>query len=664
GTIECEQCGQCLRVCPVGALIEQNFKYTGRVWEMAKTATTCPYCGVGCTITLNVKQGRIHRVTSDSEGLTEGNLCVRGRFGIDFVTSDARLESPMIRINGKQKRVSWDKALDLVAETFTKAKKKAAGSVAVLGSPRCTNEDNYQLAKFARECLGTKNIDFSDRAAYAETLDGIADVVGVATAATNSLSAVARAEAILMLDADVSESNPQFSTMIQDAVRRGGAHLTVADGRRTKLARYAAEWLPITPGSEAIVLGAVVRRVSDSGSVAAGLGAKKISELAASLDGCSLEAAAEMSGVEADRIAAAADAFARAGSGAVIISGLAGRGVGTLAADLVALTGNIGEAGGVYVTGLPNNWQGAVDMGVSPAGKGLLAAEIIQAAADGKIKALYVMGDNPLGAFPGAAQALENVDFLVVQDIFSGPLTEMADVVLPAAAFAEKRGTFTNMERRVQGVRPAVRPVGEARPDVQILADLAGRMGVRMASGAAEVMDEISGAIRHYKHINYEALEAGPMWWPASKKHERGASALTLDALGKGFPTPAPPGELEGAVFTDDPHTYRLVVGAKRFVSGRASRFAQGLRDVYPEPLLEMSPADAAELGVKDLTKVAVRSPHACVEVRVKITPKSLPGTVFLPTGLDEAPVGELLGHNGAARAAKAAVSIEKVQRA
>lgn len=688
-TIECEQCGQCLRVCPVGALIEQPFKYRARAWELTKTRTTCPHCGVGCTLILNTKGEKIYRVTSDADSLTGGNLCVRGRFGWDFVDSDSRLTTPMVRKNGKLVPASWDEALDLVAEKLDFAKRATgAGSIAVFGSTRCTNEDNYQLQKFARGVLGTNNIAFSDRAAYGNTLAGVADVLGVATAATNSLAAVEQVDAVLVLDADVSEVNPMFSLRIQNAARRNAAKLIVADSRRTKLARYAGSWLPIAAGSESIVLGAIVRRVCENERVTSGVEpASQIAMLAESLADCTLEAAEEASGVEASRIAAAADVFASARSGAVIVSGLAGREIGRLAADLAVLTGNVETQGGVYAIGLANNWQGASDMGVSPstlpggaevgdagvrarfedvwgcdvpATAGLGAVEMMTAAAAGAIAAAYVMGDNPTAAFPNAAEALSNVKFLVVQDILRGPLAEVADVVLPAASFAEKRGTFTNMERCVQRVRPAIRPRGEARSDAWIVAEVAARMGVEMTAAPSEIMAEIAGLCPAYAHVNYEGLERGPVRWPAAKSGEGGAEALFADGFADGFPKLSP-ASVTPAPATDEEYAYRLVVGERRFHSGTMSRFAKGLSEVYSEPLLEVSPEDAAALGVKDAAKVALTSPHARMEAKVKVTGKSLPGTVFLPFGFAEVPVAKLLGWNGSGRATKAAIKIERV---
>lgn len=685
-TIECEQCGQCLRVCPVGALIGLDFKYRARAWELAKTDTTCPHCGVGCTLTLNTKQGRIARVTSESAESTGNNLCVRGRFGADFVQSEKRLTQPMIRKDGELVPVGWDEALDLVASKFEAAKELGgAQGLAVLGSARATNEESYVLQKLARCVFGTNNVDFSDRATFANTLSGIADVLGEPTAATNSLESVADCDAILVVDADVSEINPMFSLWVQRAVRQRGAKLIVLDGRRTKLARFATTWLPIAPGSEDVVLGAIVRRICDKGETSEP--APQVAKLSASLASSTLDEAAGASGVEAGAIAAAADAFAAAGSGAVIISGLAGREMGRLAANLGLLTGNAQSRGGVYAVGLQCNWQGALDMGMTPStlpgdapvsdtaargrlqdawqcqvpeAAGLDIVKIMDAATAGAIRAAYVVGDDPTITLPGAMDALAKIDFLVLQDILEGPLLEVADVVLPSASFAEKRGTFTNMERAIQRVRPAIEPPGEARRDLRIIADIAARMGFDVPMDAGVIMDEIAAVCPTYSHVSYEALEEGAVRRPVSKTDERGAAALFGEGFAAGHPKLAEV-SVKPALVVDAERAFRLATGQKRFHSGPLSRAAKGLAEMCPEALVEISPEDAAALGLKDATSVRVSSSLGTIEAKVKVTTRSLPGAVFLPFGFSETPVGRLFGWNGAARVTKAAVSIAKV---
>lgn len=642
-TIECEQCGQCLRVCPVGALIGRDFKYRARVWELAKTRTTCPHCGVGCTLTLNTKQGRIMRVTSESADGAGNNLCVRGRFGVDFVHSEKRLTSPKIRKKGKLVDVSWGEALDAVAGKFAEAK-RTKKAMAVLGSARCTNEEGYMLQKFARTVLGTENVDFGERASFGDTLAGIAEVLGVTTVATNSLAAVRSCDAVLVVDADVSEANPVFSLAVQDAVRRSGAKLIVVDSRRTKLARFATSWLRSAPGSEDIVLGAIVRRVCEKSE--AKLQPAEADVLLKALEGCTLEGAESASGVDAAAIAAAADTLARSSAAAVIISSLAGRATGALAADLAVVGGNVLTAGGVYVVGLSSNSQGALDMGMSPGPKGKSATEMVRAAAGDELRAAYIMGDDLTGTDADAVRALSDVEFVVVQDVLEGPLTEIADVVLPGAAFAEKSGTFTNMERLVQRVRPAIQPPGRAKPDIEILADLASRMGSDLERDPAAVMTEIAGDRESYAGVTYESLGEGGVVLPAIEPP-------------KGFPKLVPVSP-EARVETDEEYAYCLVTGQRRFHSGAQSRAAKGLSEAYPEPLAEMSHEDAQAIGAKDGTRVNISSPGGRVTARVKITAKSVSGTVFVPYGFEEAPVAQLLGWNGSARATKTAVKVEK----
>jgi len=668
---ECEQCGQCLRVCPVGALIEQSFKYRARAWELHKTATTCPHCAMGCTLTLNTKQGRILRVTSETPGLSGGNLCVRGRFGFDFAESEDRLQFPLIRVSGELRRAEWDEALAVAAAGLDGARRSdGPGSIAVFGSPRCTNEENYQLQKFARAVLGTNNIDFMDRPSCAGTLDGIEEATGARTAATNSVDALETVGSVLVVDSDISESQPMLALPVLRAVRQKGAALVVIDARRTKMARQSTHWLNVRAGSEEVVLGAIVRFLCENGRVE-GLEQDELSGLLESLVECGLERAEQVSGVDATKMAGAAEALASSGSVAVLISALAGRETASLACDLVSMTE--GNGGGVYAAGLPANWQGAVDMGVTPsrlpggadirderaraafetawgaavpAAGGMSAHRLLEQAEKGAIRAALVMGDS-FSSAPSAVAALGKVDFVVVQDTFAGPLLECASVVLPSTSFAEKRGTFTNMERYVQRVRPALPPLGEARADTEILAEIAGHLGVRLESKPGLLMREVSSVCPSYAEVTYDLMESGPVRTIASETNAAGGKTARL--------VPASPSL---AVEDDGRYPLRLVAGSRRFHSGAQSGKARGLKEAYPEPAVEVNPADAELLGLKDSVDAIVRTPHGEHTLKVKLTLKSSPGTVFIPLGF--AAAATLLGWNGSAPATKTVAILQK----
>jgi predicted molibdopterin-dependent oxidoreductase YjgC len=294
-----------------------------------------------------------------------------------------------------------------------------------------------------------------------------------------------------------------------------------------------------------------------------------------------------------------------------------------------------------------------------PQREGLDLTGVLEAAAAGKIKAAYVMGDDPSATHPGAVEALKNVDFLVVQDAVDGPLTGIADVVLPGLSFAEKRGTFTSMERAIQRVRPALKPERGARRDLEILSEIAARMGSTLESDAATVMEEIARVNPSYSHVSYEALDDGAMRWPVSDSEPRGAASLLDGELPSGYPTLAPVSAAPAALSVDE-NEMRVLTGQRRFHSGHLSRMAKGLTEAYPEPLAELSPQDAQRLGVKDGMIVKLASSKGEVKAKVKVTGKSLPGTVFLPFGFAEASAAELLGWNGEARIVKAGVSVEK----
>ncbi len=467
--LDCEFCGECVEICPVGALTTRQFKYKARSWNLEKSDSVCNYCGCGCTVTYETRAGRIMRA-----GPAHNNyLCTKGRFGWDAVHHPDRLTTPKIRVNNELVDCTWDEALNAVAKGLRAVKDKdGTAAVGGLGSVRTTNEDDYLFQKFLREVVGTGNVDTLARLKAPKGLNAVFF--------SGELSRMAEHEVILVLDKNVGEINPLTGIEIVRAVNRKGRTLVLVNDGYNKFNKIASLVLPLTQD-------------------------KAVTELAGAL----------ASGKDAGEAGQAAKLLAAATSVAIIvparISDAELAGIKTLAAGLKGVT--------FYPLVRRSNFQGSLDMGVL-AGylpgyrkadtPGLNAVEMIEAIGSGKLGALYVMGDDPAGSDPGLAQTLAKLEFLVVQDIFLTETAKMANVVLPAAASAEKTGTFTNLERRLQQISQAEAPVGEARPDWEIIQDLAQRMGSALRHGSAdEILREIRSVVQPYAN-----LAVGSCWQP------------------------------------------------------------------------------------------------------------------------------------------------------
>ncbi|MFC1900797.1 molybdopterin-dependent oxidoreductase [Chloroflexota bacterium] len=515
---ECTFCGTCVALCPTGALMEKDRVYTGTVRD--KVETTCPYCACGCTISAEVKDNRIVRVRPGKEGVNNGTLCVGGSYGCDFIHSPDRLERPLIKKDDGFEDTSWEEALKLVADEFIRIKDKhGADSLAVLGSPKCTNEENYLLQMFARCVLGTNNIDNSSR-----LYDG-----GVIPGEKNDLNALEQADVIIVIGANPALSAPLVEYAVKRAVKFGNARLILIDPRRTNLSSMAHIKLEPNVGTDVALLNGMARaiinkKLLDTASI--DINSKEYKEYAETLAKYSPEYVESVTGVPDEQIQNAARMYAGAEKAAIIYgTGITQykNGADSVKAlyNLAHLTGNVG--GSLYSLQRDSNSRGAGDMGATPdffpgyrsvtdAGArkefekcwkaslpdkpGLSALEIIEQAKAGKIKALWIVGENPALSFPNrilVEEALAVVDFLVVQDMFLTETAELAKVVLPAASFAEKEGTFTNFEGRLNRLQKVIATVGESLPDWQIILRLAEKMNCPLpCSSLEQVADEIT----------------------------------------------------------------------------------------------------------------------------------------------------------------------------
>ena len=681
----CVFCGQCVAVCPVGALVDKEAQGKGRTWEFTKVKTTCNYCGVGCNFDFNIKDGKIVKVTSNPESVVNGiNLCVKGRFGYDYIHSKDRLTTPLIKRNGKFEKASWEEAYQLISSRFTQIKKESGSdSLAVLSSAKCTNEENYLLMKFSRVVLGTNNVDHCARLCHSATVAGLAQAFG-SGAMTNSIKEIANASVIYLTGSNTTENHPIIALEIKKAVTKNGAQLIVADPREIELVKYATLWLRQRPGTDVALFNGLMNVI-----ISEGLEDKEFisertegyEELKNTVLKYPPEVVEKITGVPADYIRKAARIYAAAPTVSLIYSmGITQHTTGTdnvlSTANISMLTGNVGkESSGVNPLRGQSNVQGACDMGALPdvysgyqkvidpqirekfskawgvelSDKvGLTVIEILNAAYEGEIKGLFVMAENPAMSDPDlnhAIEALKKVEFLVVSDIFMSETAELADVVLPGVSIAEKDGTITNTERRVQRIRKAVEPVGESKPEWQMICELAEEMGYNMSyNNPGEIMEEIAQLTPIYGGMCYNRLDNGGLQWPCLDINHLGTKYLHKDKFSRGKGKFTAVEFKAAAELPDEEYPLLLTTGRVlyHFHTGTVTRRSKGLNEIYPDALVEISPHDAEELKIKNGEFVEVTSRRGKIKAKAKVTEKSGRGEVFISFHFKEAAVNLL----------------------
>lgn len=680
----CEFCGLCVSTCPVGALTEARSKGKHRVWEAKKTLTTCPYCGTGCELELHVKDNQITKVKSRPDSLNHGNLCVKGKFGYDFVNSPERLKKPLLKKGNDFVEIEWEEALDLMAKKFAKIKSDSGpDAIAGLSSAKCTNEENYLFQKLMRSVIGTNNVDHCARLCHASTVAGLAISFG-SGAMTNSIDDIEDAGAILVIGSNTTEAHPIIGLGVLKAAREKGAKLIVIDPRGIKLTKFADVWLPQKPGTDVAVLNGLMNVILSEGLADKDFIKERTEDFEALeklLPEYTPEKVEEISGVPAEDLRRAARMYAKADAASVIYSmGITQHTTGVdnvkSIANLAMLTGNMGRRGtGVNPLRGQNNVQGACDMGALPnvypgyqkvaeeasrdkLGKawgcslpdstGLTVVEIMNAAAEGSVKGLYIMGENPMLSDPDVGhveEALENLDFLVVQDIFLTETAALADLVLPGQTFAEKDGTFTSTERRVQRIRKAIEPPGEARSDWQIITDVAKAMGDDMAyNSPSEIMDEIASVTPSYGGMSFERIDKVGLQWPCPDKDHPGTPVLHAGKFARGLGKFHPVGFKPPAEEPDVEYPMILTTGRllNQFHTGTMTRKTEGMDEVGPVAAAEISPKDAKKHNLKTGDKVKLVTRRGEIEANALVTDKSRPGIIFMPFHFHEAPANRL----------------------
>jgi formate dehydrogenase alpha subunit len=661
----CESCGACVAICPAGALVPRSEKPGGQ-----QVKTICPYCGVGCGIYLGVRGGVLIGARGDPENpVNKGKLCVKGRFGsIDFVHHPDRLKLPLIRQDGKLVTATWEEALDLVVSKLAKYK---GDQFAAIASAKCTNEENYLIQKFARKVMGTNNVDHCARLCHAPSVAGLAQSFG-SGAMTNSINEISNAACILAIGTNTTETHPVIGLQIKKAVR-DSAKLIVANPRRIDLCRIADLWLQHRPGTDVPLLMGMMRVIVDEGLQDQAFIDERCEDFEAfkeSLHNFSLDKVEEITGVPRDKIAAAARLYATTKPGSILYAmGITQHSHGTdnviATANLAMLTGNVGKTStGVNPLRGHNNVQGACDMGALPnvypgyqsvadakvkekfetawsvalsSDPGLTLTEIFDAAYEGKIKAIYLLGENPVLSEPDAKhveEALNKLDFLVVQDIFLTETARLADIVLPGVTFAEKDGTFTNTERRVQRIHKAIEPVSDSRPDWWITQEIAKRLDGKGFDfdHPSEIMDEIARLTPSYGGISYRRLEKGGLQWPCPDKAHPGTTILHTQQFTRGKGRFMPLDYRPSLELPDKEYPLLLTTGRVlyQFHTGTMTRKVSGLNTLRGEELVEMNPADAVALDITDGEAVRVTSRRGHVIAKTKVTEDCPPSVIFM----------------------------------
>ena len=672
---ECTFCGTCVALCPTGALTEQEKTYRGTTQTVVQT--TCPFCGCGCSICLEAKDGCVVRVTPGRENsVNRGTLCVRGSYGCDFIHSPDRLLRPLVKTNGSFEESSWDTALQLVATQFQRIRDEyGSNSLAVLGSSKCTNEENYLLQRFARSVLGTNNIDNGGRLYNSASRVGLGSSLSF-SGTTNYLEDLEQTELILVIGADPHSSAPVVSYAIKRAVKQRGVKLLLIDPRQTKLALFARLWLRPKVGTDVALINGLAKVIIDEGLLDEEFVARRTDNFEAFneiLKEYTLKYVEEITGISSQEIRTAAQLYAKASQASIVYgTGITQHIAGTdgvkALANLALLTGNIGrKGGGVYALQRENNGQGACDMGTLPkffpeyqsvadgqargrfaerwrvslpAEAGFSALEIMEQVKQKNIKGIYIVGENPVLSFPDSkfiAEILDSLDFLVVQDMFLTETAKLANVVLPAASFAEKDGTFTNFEGRTNKVCKAIKPIGDSLPDWEIVMRLANKMDYPLPfSSLSDVISEIEGLVS-----SYEAF-AG------SERQDELAYDETGRTYGsqflKGFARFSPTEYTPQARERKSDYPFTLLTGTilNHFGTGSRSSRSLRLKKFSPEAFVEIYESDAKKLAITDGEKVKLISTAGEVTVTVKITDAVCEGMLFVPISFPETPVNEL----------------------
>jgi formate dehydrogenase major subunit len=700
GESTCVACGECVQACPTGALMPAREVALEKADDTVDSV--CPFCGVGCQLTYHVKDNRILWVEGRDGPANHGRLCVKGRYGFDYVHHKQRLTTPLIRKPGMAKsgdftmdpekvhevfrKASWEEALDLAAGKLGEIRDKhGSRALAGFGSAKGTNEEAYLFQKLVRTGFGSNNVDHCTRLCHASSVAALLEGIG-SGAVSNQVSDVQYADVILVIGANPTNNHPVAATFMKNAARRG-AKLVVCDPRRSDLARHASHYLQFKSDTDVALLNAMLYVIVDEGLADEDFIAQRTSNfeaLKSNVKDYSPEAMQTVCGIPAQTIREVARLYASSKASMIFWGmGISQHVHGTdNARCLIALalsTGQIGRPGtGLHPLRGQNNVQGASDSGLIPMvfpdyqrvddaeshakfeklwdaelddKPGLTVVEIINAARNGDVRGMYIMGENPAMSDPDldhARAALANLDWLVVQDIFLTETAYLADVILPATAWPEKSGTVTNTDRRVQLGHQALQAPGDARPDLQLIQELARRLGLDWDySGPKDVFEEMRKGMPSIAGITWERLEREySVTYPCEKEGDPGQSVV----FGDHFPTAdgrarfVPADIVSAAEQPDRDYPMVLITGRQleHWHTGAISRRSGVLDAIEPDPTALMHPLDLDALNVQAGEIITVASRRGSISLFARVDEGTPRGTVFIPFGYYEAAANKL----------------------
>jgi formate dehydrogenase alpha subunit len=676
--LSCEFCGDCLAVCPVGAITNKFSKYLYKPWQMKKTTTTCNYCGDGCQLHIETKDAEVIRVTSPLSWKNKwgdradtakghGGICVKGRFGFEYIDAPTRLKQPLLRKGNQLTEVPWLEAMHAVVDRFAEIRKKhGPDAIAGLITARCTNEELYLFQKLMRVAFRTNNLDSSARYGHLNFVHASKQALGIGRT-PNDWEDLTKAKAVLVIGSNLTETNPLTAVRIKEAIRVYKAQVMVFDSAVTNLGKLASHPFLIKPGTEGLVISGLVKATLELDLVDEETVKKHpqaFAALKAAVSQVSLEQVAAATGMIVQDLKDAAAIFAESPRSIIICAeGIVRQPNGyqnvLKLVDLAWITGKLGQPGcGVNTVTEEPNEQGAVDMGVAPEflpglasfddramrdrlakawdvtlpapGTGANLMEILKRCRSGEIRALYVIGENPLETLPASMEirtALDRLDLLVVQDPFLTATARLAHVVLPACTYAEKDGTFTNLEGRVLRVRQAMDAIGESVPDWHIMTALANGLGCQWEyESANDIQAEVMKLLPGYYNLGQPRKVV-----PTVDKY-----------LSNGYAAAAA-GRYRAAG-SDHQRPFTLLMGQLLYHSGKLSTAASGLIKIAPNNgRLRMNGADMERLGLKDGSSVKLTSDRGSMQIGAQQDASVAPQTCFFPEHFNEPPVKDLM---------------------
>ncbi len=677
----CESCGNCAQACPTGALTEKRRKEY-REWETKKVLTTCPHCATGCQYYLVVKDGKIVDTEAADGPSNLGTLCVKGRSAsFDFVHSPERLTHPLVRNKetGELERASWDEALNLVASKLGALRDEFGGeSLAAFACARSANEDIYMLQKMARTVFKTNNVDNCARVCHGPSVAGLATTLG-SGAMTNPITDIAQnADVVMLVGSNPEEAHPVIGMQLRKAAEEGRIKLIVVDPREIGLCKHADIHLKLKPGTNVAFANGIAHILIQEGLIDwdfISTRSEGYADFADMVAKYTPEKVAEICEIPVEDLISAAKLYGSADAAAIVyclgVTEHTGGTEGVMSLSNIAMiTGNFGKPGcGVNPIRGQNNVQGACDMGATPAEfpgyqklanpevmerfeqhwgveipkwKGTFATDCFPKMIKGEIKGLFIFGEDPVRTDPDTShviKALKNLEFLVVDDLFLTETAKYADVVLPGRSYAEKEGTFSNTERRVQRIRTAVTIPGETRLDTDIFIDIMNRMGYAQPQlTSAQIMDEIAELTPSFHGISHERLDSPQiggrgLQWPCLDKDHPGTPIMHVGKFSRGMGIYSLAEYIPSSELPDDEYPLMLTTGRILYHYNACAMTDKtaGINIIEGSSFIELNDEDAARLGIADGERVKVTSRRASIESTARVSGKTNPGQTWMP---------------------------------